>query len=340
LFTIKHKILVKYAIYFQKHIKKHNALLNTCNSGSKFLPGVVSCVKEACSDMLSAQAEVMMDGGDRKNRKLVSRIKGKSFFWPLSQGKNLLWLRFIGKTYWPQNYWIHHKRTDYLDIQMVKEGELLLRSDSSSFRAKKGAILIIPPGNYSLRAASPGGVQKCHLGITGKVCLHHLHEFGLDQITLLPDFFTQPVATIFDHLYEMTSSRDPACLGDYAGAIYNLLALLSNQVEISQLPPRLAAAKSFMEGNFSQPLTLDEICAHVGCSKTSLQWQFSRYMNTTPMAFLTSIRMEYAQRSLMHTGNLVKNIADQCGYSNSLYFSRVFQMHFGCSPRDFRRKNC
>jgi len=50
------------------------------------------------------------------------------------------------------------------------------------------------------------------------------------------------------------------------------------------------------------------------------------------------LRMKHARTLLLENRLPVKQIAEQVGYANALYFSSEFRRNCGMSPREFRRK--
>ena len=69
----------------------------------------------------------------------------------------------------------------------------------------------------------------------------------------------------------------------------------------------------------------------------AVEWQFKRYLDTTPIRYLIRTRMDFAAELLKRTDDPIKEISEQCGFSDQLYFSAVFKKYFNCSPRDYRR---
>lgn len=69
---------------------------------------------------------------------------------------------------------------------------------------------------------------------------------------------------------------------------------------------------------------------------------FKKETGATPYEYLLKQRMELAERLL--TGGItnkfseysVSQIAEACGYSEPLYFSRVFKQYFGVSPSEYK----
>ena len=68
---------------------------------------------------------------------------------------------------------------------------------------------------------------------------------------------------------------------------------------------------------------------------------FKKEMGMTPRQYLTDRRLENAASSLaLLDGSLsVSQIAHQCGFSDALYFSKVFKQRYGVSPKNYRPSN-
>ncbi len=65
---------------------------------------------------------------------------------------------------------------------------------------------------------------------------------------------------------------------------------------------------------------------------------FARLVNLSYSEYLRQLRMDHARR-LFESGTLsVKEAASASGYSDALYFSKVFKKHFGCSPREYIKR--
>ena len=120
--------------------------------------------------------------------------------------------------------------------------------------------------------------------------------------------------------------------------IYELLLLLSRSVEHGQYPPELQKALSCIKRYLKDNLTLQKLSTAAGCSAGTLQGLFKKYLNESPIQFLISTRMKFAEQLLKNTRYTIKEIASCCGYCNQLYFSNVFHEHYGCSPKEYRKK--
>ena len=73
----------------------------------------------------------------------------------------------------------------------------------------------------------------------------------------------------------------------------------------------------------------------------SVSWfirNFKDYTGSTPAQYLLSLRISNAQSLLESTAYHVMEIAEIVGYSNPLYFSRLFKKQCGVSPTEYRKQ--
>jgi AraC family cel operon transcriptional repressor len=66
--------------------------------------------------------------------------------------------------------------------------------------------------------------------------------------------------------------------------------------------------------------------------------EYRRHYGRTPTETITLARMEFAAFQLENTDMKIVDLALEVGLENLGHFYRVFQKHFGCTPRDFRMR--
>jgi len=112
-------------------------------------------------------------------------------------------------------------------------------------------------------------------------------------------------------------------------------ALLQPQRAVA--PYYVKRAEAYIEANFDKPLSLAEIASQAGVSARSLQTGFQSYRNTTPMAFLRSVRLQHAHRALLKADPAVTTvtiIALNCGFTHLGEFAAMYKRAFGEAPKE------
>ena len=98
---------------------------------------------------------------------------------------------------------------------------------------------------------------------------------------------------------------------------------------------RIKKILSYIEENYQNKITLNDIAGHIHLCESECTRLFKRHMNTTLFAFLQDYRIE---RSLefLQDDQPVSAVADKAGFSDPNYYSKVFAKIKGCSPREYR----
>lgn len=95
----------------------------------------------------------------------------------------------------------------------------------------------------------------------------------------------------------------------------------------------------FLQTHYTQSLTLTQLADFQNVSEAHLARTFQKEVGISVMAMLRKIRLEHAVYLLENTQEKIKTIAVQCGYTDSLYFSRIFHQATGLSPIQYRKQN-
>lgn len=100
---------------------------------------------------------------------------------------------------------------------------------------------------------------------------------------------------------------------------------------------KLAPAIAHIEKHYQEPLSVAELAEMSHYSERQFIRLFKAAFDCVPLQYITRLRMHNAQELLINTQLPVTEIAYRCGYSDSNYFSKLFQREVGFSPRDFRK---
>lgn len=96
---------------------------------------------------------------------------------------------------------------------------------------------------------------------------------------------------------------------------------------------------ALMQERFATLGGVDSIANHFHISTKHLSREFSKEVGTTPIEYLTKIRIDHSKLLLENTTFTLQEIAEKCGYSNAKYFSKVFHKRENMSPGEYRILN-
>ena len=94
----------------------------------------------------------------------------------------------------------------------------------------------------------------------------------------------------------------------------------------------------YLEQHFSEPVSLKDLANFVGISESLLSRFLRNEHKTTFKNLLTDKRMDAAEALWRNNPELsVGEVAQQIGYDDQHYFSRVYRKVRGITPGEFRR---
>lgn len=97
-------------------------------------------------------------------------------------------------------------------------------------------------------------------------------------------------------------------------------------------------AMEYIRQNFKEDITLDDVANAIFISPYYLSHLFRDELGITFIEYLTKIRIEEASHLLMTTNMSIIRIAEEVGYSDSSYFSKVFKKLQNVTPSQYRQR--
>ena len=81
---------------------------------------------------------------------------------------------------------------------------------------------------------------------------------------------------------------------------------------------------------------MQKVSAEMGISQSYLSRMFRKYEDTTFSTYLTMLRMEKAKKILASGEKVfIREVAEQLGYKDQFYFSRIFSSYTGMCPSEY-----
>lgn len=251
------------------------------------------------------------------------------------------------------------------EITLITEGQMLYRVNDSSFAAKPGDIVFCNCGALHSGEKMPGINDDCHYtSVTFDPKLIYGYEASLiyeKYISALSDNFAC-FGFCIDHeklndnekdfsntLHSLIETVEEASNGyellvsSYLCRLWNLFykyaaaAGKSSKHLNARNYGRIRDIISFIEANYQDDISLDDIADSVGFSRSECSRTFKTGMGIALFSFLQDYRVHKSLSYLADTDTQISEIAGLVGIPDSNYFSKVFSRVMGCSPRDYRK---
>lgn len=129
-----------------------------------------------------------------------------------------------------------------------------------------------------------------------------------------------------------------------AGYLYLFLAELMRTTggneRYTDVQDYLTQALRYIQYNYAGSIQVSHIASYVGISRSQLYRAFMEKFELSPHAFLKRYRINEACTLLNRSGITVGEVANSVGFSDPLYFSRVFKEVKGMTPSAYQQKHC
>ncbi|NQU39194.1 MAG: helix-turn-helix transcriptional regulator [Lentisphaerae bacterium] len=103
-------------------------------------------------------------------------------------------------------------------------------------------------------------------------------------------------------------------------------------------PAHFLAAVRYIDEHHATPLRVSELGRMAGLCPASFTKAFKHHIGQTPARYIMEVRTREVAALLANTEESLDDIAEQCGFPNRDYMSRVFRKLTGESPAKFRRR--
>ena len=227
---------------------------------------------------------------------------------------------------------------DHFLMMSCLQGTAKVDVDGQRLTLNAGDGVIARPSSY-VRAECSRDCIRFPIRIDPRLIAH---DFYPDPEAFSID--TQAMRPWLDVIHMLLSSpavmdaaaRDEGLTQHIEGMLFRLLQNLSPQICPSQKSSAVSRdvrrAEMYMRANASRIMSLEEIAAAADANVRTLQNNFLRYHNVSPMHYLKNLRLDYA-RDLLNSGTgQVSDIALQSGFSHLGRFAAAYRDRFGESP--------
>lgn len=237
----------------------------------------------------------------------------------------------------------HHYHSLF-EIYYLTMGNCSYFIHNKSFSVEAGDILIIPAGvthksqyhdqNYTrlLINCSKYYIPSSILNSLQDI----IYVYRNDDIRAKID----ELFSIIQKDYQAPDAYSAESLRAHMHSLFILMARNPNQKRMEFMKnDYIEQAVGYMQKNFSNDITLSEIAKMCSVSPEHLSRTFKKETGFGFSEYLTHLRLKEAEYLLKNSSLSITDVAYQCGFLDSNYFSVVFKKNYGTSPSGIRYKN-
>ena len=241
------------------------------------------------------------------------------------------------------DYAIHRKTFPFYSIEYVARGRGEVKLKGRTCSLQPGRLFSYGPGvSHHITGNAANPLVKYFVDFAGTRAVDWLRSCGLSPGCFSEVFPANTLRPLFDELIQaglqVRRERTELCA--------KLLECLALRIAGSCAPLEGAETPAFatyqqcrqhIEQHNLRLRTLRQIASECHVNNAYLCRLFRRYDNQSPYQYLLRLKMNLAAGRLQQPNALVKQVAEEVGFTDPFHFSRVFTSVFGLSPAAFRR---
>lgn len=234
-------------------------------------------------------------------------------------------------------------RPNYI-LHLVLEGKGKYKTGEKQYKLGAGeGFLINPEVETFYQADAKEPWSYLWIGFSGSRAEEYLEDIGLG--TGRETFRCQYAGELKDMLFEILRRNTYSIENDFLreSFLYSFFAVLSRGLELhvsagtEEENLYVRKAVEYVQNNYPYGIRVSDIASFVGVSRGYLHTLFVKNLDISPQDYLIRYRLTRAAELLIVTDLPVDGIAQSCGYTDPLVFSKLFKSKMGQTPSAYRR---
>jgi AraC-like DNA-binding protein len=159
------------------------------------------------------------------------------------------------------------------------------------------------------------------------------HEIGLNKEMLL----------LFQKMIDAVQSSFIGYSQQIAGLTLQMLGLINtmsvnNQYDKNPVEKAIAKAMFLLQESLERCVDMPDLARQLLMSYSAFRKKFKAMTGLSPNQYHLNLRITRAQELLESTLLNIEEVADQTGFENIYYFSKIFKKKVGTSPKVYRKQ--
>ena len=230
-------------------------------------------------------------------------------------------------------------RLDYYLLYVVS-GSLTVRIAKEEHVMGEGCAILFPPNYpYHYVYQSPKSpLQYFWVHFTGSHAQAYLNKFGLSPLPTIWELgYGNHLPMHFSRLLEQFANEQPLSECVISCTMEQLLLSLAKTVHTrGRNSNPIARSLKYINEGYTAEIRIPDLATMENLSVSRYNVLFRQITGTSPIHYITRLRMDSACELLMSTDLSVKQIGILVGYTDANFFSKLFKRYMGQSPQQYR----
>ena len=243
----------------------------------------------------------------------------------------------------PKYQWGPGIRDHYL-IHHIIAGKGRLKVNQTIYDLAAGdSFLIYPDTEASYTADESDPWEYAWVGFNGSDApiLLKATDFAPANPVITNTPYGKEITHQLRHIYEVRGNDFESAV-EMTGRLYMALALFvkgaGHKPVENNYYTYVQKAVEYIAAHYSYQITIEDIAAYVGLSRSHLFRSFEAVLHLSPKEYLSQFRIKQACYLLRPSSLSITAIANSVGFESSLYFSKAFKKAKQMPPRDYKQK--
>lgn len=228
------------------------------------------------------------------------------------------------------------------EIYFITEGTVTYFIEDRKYSVRAGDIVLIPDGVIHRTEYEDGTCSRLLINCSPR----YIPTSVRAEISSYLYLYRNPnvaneVLEIFEKIEKEYNSPDPLSESIIVLYIHMLFYILkrhrSGCEEIENNTNYMSEAVEYLKKNFTRKVTLSETAKYFSMSPEHFSRSFKKENGVGFNKYVNLLRFQRAEELLKTTEHSISEIAEQCGFDDSNYFSLKFKELYGVPPKSLRK---
>lgn len=215
-------------------------------------------------------------------------------------------------------------------ILFILDGEGIIKCNGKSYTLKKGSAFFVKR-DHPVEYININNLTSAFISVNGSAADTIAKRYAPSGFIFYESLSVEKyIPDLKSLIHEYYNHNREGILSSMA---YNIC--ISFFEEQNKVINKFDEVVLYIEKNFSQKITLEEL-SKIGCvSVSKLCKDFKNIFNCTIFEYILNLRLSYAHNLFLYNPKaMTKDVALACGFNDVSYFCRAFKEKFGKTPSE------